>query len=295
MRTLTLPGILCFTCLWLVPVQAAPPASVSGQVLHYQFLIPSLRKVTESVIQLGPDGRFEAIYESDGSVLGVFSYRTGIRAATARGGYTYATNGDNTATLIFSFDDRQAILDRDSFTLSFDTATSGKLWSLNYTPEQGDFYLMDPMRLAEAPMVNLSVRGHVTSGHPLIAGLIVPGAAPKMILIRAVGPTLTQFGVDHVWADPDFTLYQGQQPYRTQSMHYSDWAKYPFGTIPAQDSVVQQNFSALFSALHIFPLQPGSGDAVQVAWLEPGAYTVVCSAPATDPGGEALIEAYSFP
>ena len=50
-----------------------------------------------------------------------------------------------------------------------------------------------------ARMVNLSARTNVgTGGSILIAGFAIQGDAPKQLLIRAVGPSLTQFGVTGV-------------------------------------------------------------------------------------------------
>ena len=57
---------------------------------------------------------------------------------------------------------------------------------------------------------NVSTRGQVGTGdNILIGGLIVGGSAPKPVVVRALGPTLTQFGVTGVLADPYLELRGG--------------------------------------------------------------------------------------
>ena len=41
----------------------------------------------------------------------------------------------------------------------------------------------------------------------MIAGFIVQGSAPKRVLIRAAGPSLTQFGVPNALANPRLELH----------------------------------------------------------------------------------------
>jgi Carboxypeptidase regulatory-like domain len=59
-------------------------------------------------------------------------------------------------------------------------------------------------------LVNLSTRGTVQTGdNVLIGGFIVPGHAPKKVLIRAIGPSLANFGVNGALSDPTLTLFDG--------------------------------------------------------------------------------------
>ncbi|MCX6954354.1 MAG: S8 family serine peptidase, partial [Verrucomicrobia bacterium] len=52
-------------------------------------------------------------------------------------------------------------------------------------------------------LINVSARMNVTTGEgTLIAGLVIAGNAPKTVLIRGIGPTLSVFGVAGVLADP---------------------------------------------------------------------------------------------
>jgi hypothetical protein len=57
-------------------------------------------------------------------------------------------------------------------------------------------------------LVNLASRGLVQTGdNVLIGGFIVTGNAPKKVLVRAIGPSLSQFGVSGALADPTLTIF----------------------------------------------------------------------------------------
>src|SRR5205814_2613320 len=63
------------------------------------------------------------------------------------------------------------------------------------------------LRRSGSRLGNVSTRGQVGTGdNILIGGLIVGGSTPKPVVIRALGPTLTQFGVTGVLADPNLEL-----------------------------------------------------------------------------------------
>ena len=56
--------------------------------------------------------------------------------------------------------------------------------------------------------LDISTRLHVETGpHVGIAGFIISGNTPKKIIVRAMGPTLAQFGVPGVLQDPVLDLY----------------------------------------------------------------------------------------
>jgi hypothetical protein len=55
---------------------------------------------------------------------------------------------------------------------------------------------------------NISTRSFVQTGdNVMIGGLIVQGTQPKRIIIRAVGPELTQYGVANVLANPTLEVH----------------------------------------------------------------------------------------
>ena len=57
---------------------------------------------------------------------------------------------------------------------------------------------------------NISTRAFVQTGDDvMIGGFIVQGTEPKSVIIRAIGPELTQYGVPDVLADPTLELHDG--------------------------------------------------------------------------------------
>ena len=55
---------------------------------------------------------------------------------------------------------------------------------------------------------NVAVRTTLADAQTVIVGFVVAGGA-KEILVRAAGPTLTQFGLTTVLLDPRLALFQG--------------------------------------------------------------------------------------
>jgi hypothetical protein len=98
-------------------------------------------------------------------------------------------------------------------------------------------------------------------------------------LIRAIGPTLgaAPFNVSGVVADPQLALFSGQN----RIGENNDWG----GTAP---------LTAAFTQVGAFALPAASRDAVLLATLVPGNYTVqITSVNAT--AGLGLVEVYEIP
>ncbi len=67
-----------------------------------------------------------------------------------------------------------------------------------------------PQESAANRLANISTRGFVNTGQgQLIGGFIVRGG-PKLVVIRALGPSLSAFGVNPALANPTLQLLQGQ-------------------------------------------------------------------------------------
>ncbi len=107
-------------------------------------------------------------------------------------------------------------------------------------------------------IVNMSVRAPAgVGGEPLIVGLIVNGGA-KSMLVRGIGPTLSQYGVSGVLADPMLTVFAGSTAVATND----NWAE--SGAAP---------LATAFGGVGAFPLDSASLDAATLLDLN-GAYTV---------------------
>jgi hypothetical protein len=122
------------------------------------------------------------------------------------------------------------------------------------------------------PLLNVSTRASLIAGQAAIAGFVVEGSGPKQVLIRAIGPSLAQFGVSNMAANPALTVFKGS----TQIGANSGWGG-------------SASLAAAFTAVGAFSLPSNSRDSAIVLTLDPGNYT----AQARDPiGGEVLLEVY---
>ena len=130
-------------------------------------------------------------------------------------------------------------------------------------------------------LVNLSARALAGTGNEtFIAGLIIGGALPKRVLIRAAGPALAAFNLTGVLARPQLTLFSGNTPVFVNA-----------GWSTSADAAAITTASAQAGA---FAFAAGSADAAMIVTLAPGAYTTQV----TGVGGTtglALVEVYELP
>lgn len=133
---------------------------------------------------------------------------------------------------------------------------------------------------ANNQLINLSSRAVVGTGaNILIPGLVLQGNTPRQLLIRAVGPGLGDFGVAGTLADPVLSIYRGSEAIAQND----NWEEQP-------------NAAAIrtaAAAVGAFALKPGSRDAVILADLPPGSYTVQVAGVA-GATGIALVEVYQL-
>ena len=74
----------------------------------------------------------------------------------------------------------------------------------------GLFEVYDLDQTVDSKLANISTRGFVETGdNVMIGGTIITGNAPTRVLFRAIGPSLTNFGVPHALANPTLELYDG--------------------------------------------------------------------------------------
>lgn len=128
--------------------------------------------------------------------------------------------------------------------------------------------------IAPAPnLVNVSTRAHVSSGDQvMIGGFIITGTKPKEVLLRGLGPSLTQAGVSGVLADPILEIYNQA------------------GALIARND----NWFTLAPDLVARGFAPSNAqESVVVATLAAGSYTAVLSG-ANATSGTALLELYDL-
>jgi hypothetical protein len=127
-----------------------------------------------------------------------------------------------------------------------------------------------------AQAVNLSTRMRALTGDNVgIGGFIISGTAPKHVLLRAIGPSLTQFGVPNAMADPVLELH-GSGSFAT--ITNDNWRD-----DPAQEAAIL--------ATGIPP--SNNFESAIDATLNPGAYTAVLRGK-NNTTGVALIEVYDL-
>lgn len=125
----------------------------------------------------------------------------------------------------------------------------------------------------EARLINVSARGQVGAGAGvLVVGFSLSGPGTRTVLIRAVGPTLSQFGLTGLLADPKLILFAGT----TQLAENDSW---------------DPNLSPTFASVGAFALPALSKDAALVQNLPAGGYTAHLTG-GNGGTGEALIEIY---
>ncbi|MDO8544934.1 MAG: PQQ-binding-like beta-propeller repeat protein [Opitutaceae bacterium] len=129
-------------------------------------------------------------------------------------------------------------------------------------------------------LVNLSTRGNVAAGGSIISGLVVRGTGPLRLLIRAVGPSLAQFGVPGVLAQPTLSVYFQQNVIHTNTGWTADGLK---GDLAGAARIVGA-----------FPLAENSADCAALLTLNPGDYTIQVSGVGSN-FGEVLVEIYAAP
>ena len=123
--------------------------------------------------------------------------------------------------------------------------------------------------------LNLSMRGTVSSGdNALIGGFIVSGTDPKVIVIRALGPSLGNLGLSGVLPDPVLTVHDSS------------------GAVIAINDDWQTDIGAAFMVANgLAPTNPSESATLQI--LAPGAYTAVVTGKGSATG-ISLVEAYDL-
>jgi uncharacterized delta-60 repeat protein len=72
------------------------------------------------------------------------------------------------------------------------------------------FEVYDVDHTVDSKLANVSTRGFVDTGdNIMVGGAIIIGSLPAQVIFRAIGPSLTSFGVPNALADPVLELYDG--------------------------------------------------------------------------------------
>ena len=130
-------------------------------------------------------------------------------------------------------------------------------------------------------LINVSARSQVsTGGDILIAGFVLAGEGTRTVLVRAVGPTLSLFGVGGVLSDPVLTLFNGTVPLGEND----DWGVSSNAT----------QIAGAARAVGAFMLPGDSYDSCILLTLAAGSYTAQVRG-YDGATGVALVEVYEVP
>jgi len=139
------------------------------------------------------------------------------------------------------------------------------------------------MALAVSRLSNISTRAFVQTGdNVLIGGFIVQGAQTKRVIIRAIGPELSKYGVPNALVNPTLELHDSKGALIASN---DNWRQTIIGGIIASDQVRDIRNSGY---------APGNGsESAIIADLPAGNYTAVVGG-VNSTIGVALIEVYDL-
>ena len=116
----------------------------------------------------------------------------------------------------------------------------------------------------------------------MIGGFIVQGSGPKRVIVRAIGPELTQFGINDPLANPRLELHNGNGAVIGSN---DDWQTTILGGVITGNQV-----SAIQSSGHA---PTAASESAIIANLQPGNYTAVVRG-VNNTTGVALVEVYDL-
>ena len=121
-----------------------------------------------------------------------------------------------------------------------------------------------------------------TGDDVMIGGFIVQGTQPKTVIVRAIGPELSQYGVPNAMADPTLELHNGNGALIASN---ANWQTTIIGGIITSDQV-----SNIQNGGHA----PGDPrESAIIANLQPGNYTAIVRG-VNNTTGVALVEVYDL-
>jgi len=184
------------------------------------------------------------------------------------GAFAYASSGSKDAAIFSS------ALAPGSYTVQVGDTGSGAGTVIaelyDSTPASG-------FTVATPRLINVSVLKQISTGASLTAGFVIGGTTAKTVLVRAIGPGLTAFGVTNFMPDPQLALFNGS----AKIAENDNWGGDPQLT----------NVGNSVGAFAI--TSTDSKDAMLVVTLAPGNYSAQVSAAGS--GGTALVEVYEVP
>jgi hypothetical protein len=144
----------------------------------------------------------------------------------------------------------------------------------NDTTGIGLFDVYDLDQTVDSKLANVSTRGFVGTGdNVMIGGTIVVGNEPANVLLRAIGPSLTNFGISNTLQNPALELFDGNGTLIAANNNWRD---------DVEDKIIETG------------LAPSNDlESAILRELEPGNYTAIVRG-SNNTTGVAVIEAYEL-
>ena len=259
---------------------AAAPKTLDGYLYYERGAYAGpFATFEESASIFGNDGTFQQIYARYNLSDRGGAFNPPFVTPT-QGRYVYRRIDDQTAELNF--------IDAGSFThagiLRFSPTNdgTGTFFNPSFNPPPNivpngiisrTFRLVPRAQLS--PLGGCSNRSFVRPGGSALTGFVVSGSENQIVIVRAVGPGLAQFGITNFLRDPVLTGVANGN---------NDW------TTPNAEGIRRTS-----TAFGIFPLPEGSKDAALIARLRPGSYVAEASSLDPTDSGQILIEVYILP
>jgi hypothetical protein len=235
-------------------------------------------------LSVAPNGRIDVVW---------FDTRNAADNTTSQLFYSYSIDGGNTWSPnvavsnpfnpFVGYPNQSKI--GDYITVVSDDDGANVAYAATFNGEEDIYYvrIRPSAALAQTSLGNISTRSFVQTGeHVMIGGFIVQGTAPKRVIIRAIGPELTQYGITNALANPRLELHN-----RTGAVIASNdnWQTTILGGIITSNQVsdIQNSGHAPTAA----------SESAIIADLQPGNYTAIVRGVNTT-AGVALVEGYDL-
>src|SRR5438132_1229978 len=257
----------------LVPASAR---AAVGDLYEADFSSSTIFKFTPagttSTFASGLNGPYGLAFDGSGSLFEA-DYNSGtiFKFTPAGTKTTFASGLSNPAGVAFDSSGNLFEADQGSGTIFIFTPAGTKS-----TFASG---LSGPSGLAFRPstayLSNISTRALVQTGNNvLIGGFIISGTGPKKLVTRALGPTLSRFGVPGVLQNPTLELHNAAGAL----IAFND----NWGDAPNKQQIIDA---------HLAP--PNAAEPAILATLDPGNYTAIVRG-ANNTTGVAVVEGYDI-
>ena len=231
-------------------------------------------------LSVAPSGRIDVVW---------YDTRNSPNNVTSQLFYSYSIDGGNTWSPnvavsnpfnpFIGYPNQSKI--GDYITVVSDDDSANVAYAATFNGEEDIYYVR--IRPAAASLGNVSTRAFVQTGeNVMIGGFIVQGTGPKRVIIRAIGPELTQYGIADALANPRLELHNGTGALIASN---DDWQTTILGGIITSNQVSDiQNSGHAPTAV---------SESAIIANLQPGNYTAIVRG-VNNTTGVALVEVYDL-